>query len=325
MFTLRFDMRAPETGAPIGDLYDAAVEMAVWGESNGCMSIQVSEHHASSDGYLPAPFLLTAAMAARTQNVPFQIAAVLVPLHDPVSLAEQMVILDVLSRGRTTFICAIGYRPAEYDSLGQSFKGRGRRIEECLRVIQRAFTSEPFDWEGRRVHVTPPPFTPGGPPLLMGGNAPITVRRAARLGMGMLTMGGDPSLDEIYRQACEEAGTPAGLFVNAPGGLVSSAFIAEDPDRAWRTMGPHLLHDAHMYAAWMGEMGAASKSVAQTVDDLRKENGPYRIFTPDEAIAHVRETGVFMGHPLCGGLPPDLAWPSLELLASVVLPALRDA
>ena len=58
MFTLRFDMRAPASGAPIQDLYQAALEMAAWSESRGCLMAGVSEHHASPDGYLPAPLVL---------------------------------------------------------------------------------------------------------------------------------------------------------------------------------------------------------------------------------------------------------------------------
>ena len=100
-----------------------------------------------------------------------------------------------------------------------------------------------------------------------------------------------------------------------------SGFVARDPDRAWAEMGPYLLHDAQMYASWMGAAAAVSKSVAQTVDELRAEEGSYRIFTPDEAILHIRANGIFLAQPLCGGLPPKLAWPSLELLGSEVLPA----
>lgn len=321
---MRFDMRATEASGPVADLYAAAVEMAAWGDRNGCMSIQVSEHHASPDGYLPTPLLLACAMAARTERVPFQVAASLLPLHDPVSLAEQMCVVDILSRGRTSFVCAIGYRPAEYEMFGRDYKKRGERMEQCLTVITRAFQGEPFEIDGRRVHVTPGPYTPGGPPLLMGGSHPAAVRRAARFGMGMLTQGGDASLDELYHDACKEYGTTPGLFINAPlEGGVMSGFVAEDPDRAWAELGPHMLHDAQMYAAWMGGDAAASKSVAGSVAELRAENGPYRIFTPDEAVAHIRATGVLMTQPLSGGIPPELAWPSLELIASKVLPALQ--
>ena len=81
---MRFDMRAPTDGpAPIGQLYGAALEMAVWGETHGALSAILSEHHASPDGYLPAPLVLASAMAARTTTLPITVAALLLPLHDP--------------------------------------------------------------------------------------------------------------------------------------------------------------------------------------------------------------------------------------------------
>ncbi len=55
MFTMRFDMRAHPQGPPLQELYAAALDMAEWAESRGCVGVQVSEHHASPDGYLPAP------------------------------------------------------------------------------------------------------------------------------------------------------------------------------------------------------------------------------------------------------------------------------
>jgi alkanesulfonate monooxygenase SsuD/methylene tetrahydromethanopterin reductase-like flavin-dependent oxidoreductase (luciferase family) len=322
LFTMRFDMRAPSHGAPIGELYGAALDMAAWGEEHGCISIIVSEHHASPDGYLSAPLVFAGALAARTRRTPIQIAALLVPLHDPVGLAEQMSVLDIVSGGRVSYVCAIGYREEEYAMFGRDMKGRGRRMEESLRVIKRAFAGESFEYEGRPVNVTPTPVTPGGPMLMMGGNSPVAVRRAARLGMGMMTQGGDPKLEQIYREACQEAGNEPGMFINPPAGSVMSAFVAHDPDRAWAEMGPYMLHDAQMYAAWMGESGAVSKSVAGSVEELRKEQGAYRIFTPDEAVEHIRANGIFLAQPLSGGLPPKLAWQSLELLAAEVLPRL---
>lgn len=325
MFTLRFDMRAPASGAPIQELYAAALDMAEWAESRGCVSAIVSEHHASPDGYLPAPLILASALVGRTRTLPIQIAALLVPLHDPVELAEQMAVLDVLSGGRVSYVCAIGYLEAEYAMFGRAMKGRGRRLEDCLGVIRRAFSGEEFDYEGRRVKVTPTPITPGGPTLMLGGNSLAAVRRAGRLGMGMLTQGGDPTLEQVYEEACREAGHAPELFINPPATTVTSGFVARDPDRAWSEIGPYLLHDARMYAAWMGDAGAASKSVAKTVEDLRAEQGAYQIFTPQEATQYIRSHGIFLAQPLCGGLPPKLAWESLELLANEVLPALAPA
>lgn len=324
MFTMRFDMRAPQEGAPIADLYAAALEMSAWAEGRGCIAIQVSEHHASPDGYLPAPLVLASAIAARTKTTPIQVAAVLVPLHDPIDLAEQMAVLDIVSGGRVSYVCAIGYREEEYAMFGREMKGRGRRMEDCLAAMKRAFSGEAFELDGRPVRVTPPPLTPGGPVLLMGGSSRAAVRRAARLGMGMITQGGDPELQDLYEETCREAGTTPGMFVNPPvEGSVMSAFVARDPDRAWAEMGPYLLHDARMYAAWLGKAATSTKSVAATVEELRAEQGSYRIFSVEEAVAHVKANGVLLTQPLCGGLPPDLAWQSLELLVEEVLPATK--
>jgi alkanesulfonate monooxygenase SsuD/methylene tetrahydromethanopterin reductase-like flavin-dependent oxidoreductase (luciferase family) len=321
---MRFDLRAPDFGAPAAELYRAALEMATWGEQHGCLSVAVSEHHASPDGYLPAPLVLAAAIAGRTQRLPIQVAALLLPLHDPIALAEQMAVLDLVSGGRVSYVLAVGYRPEEYAAFGRDFAGRGRRMDACLEALQRAFTGEPFEFEGRRVRVLPRPATPGGPPLLLGGGSPAAARRAARFGLGMLTQGGAPGLGELYRAECARLGRAPGAFIDPPDDLVTSAFVAEDPDAAWERLGPYLLHDARMYASWLQDAAAVSRSGAQSVAELRAQGRPYAIFTPDEAVAYVRRRGVLLTQPLCGGIPPALAFEHLELVGKRVLPALRS-
>lgn len=322
---MRFDMRAPaESPATTRDLYAAALEMSQWAEEHGGIQIVVSEHHASPDGYLPSPLLLASAIAGRTRKIPIQVAALILPLHDPIDLAEDMAVLDILSGGRVSYVTAVGYRPEEYAMFGRDFAGRGRRMESCLAALRDAWTGEDFEYEGRAVRVTPVPATPGGPPLFMGGNSPVAARRAARFGMGLLAQGLNPELAETYADECRQLGREPGPCINPPADTITSAFIATDPERAWREIGPYLLHDARAYAAWFGESNrSVTRSQASTVDELRAQNGPYRIFTPDEAVAQIRASGLLLLQPLCGGLPPELAWPSLELLVSDVLPALK--
>ena len=104
-FGLRFDFRNPEiAGTTMADRYAAALDIAEWADGLGCTSIAVSEHHASPDGYLPSPIAMLAAMAARTTDVGFLIAALIAPFHDPLRLAEDMIVLDILSRGRVDLI-----------------------------------------------------------------------------------------------------------------------------------------------------------------------------------------------------------------------------
>ncbi len=327
MFLLRFDMRMSDPEVAPDALYAAALEMGAWAEREGAMMAVVSEHHASPDGYLPTPLILASALAARTRTLPIQVAALIVPLHDPIELAEQMAVLDILSGGRVSYVTAVGYRAEEYAMFGRSLRGRGQRMEACLEAMKRAWTGEPFVYEGRPVRVLPRPSTPGGPPLLMGGNSEIAVKRAARYGMGVIAQGGgDPALAQVYRSECERLGTPPGPCIVPPATMVTSAFVAEDPDRAWAELGPYLLHDARMYARWLGADNASvTRSETTTVDALRDEAGAYRIFTPDEAVAYIRAHGPLQLQPLCGGIPPELAWPSLELVARRVLPALARA
>lgn len=323
MFMLRFDMRAPVDGpAGTGDLYAAAIDMAVWAEEHGALAVVLSEHHASPDGYLPSPLVLAAAMAARTSTVPITVAALLVPLHDPVRLAEDMAVLDVVSGGRVSYVAGLGYRPEEYAMFGRSLGERGRRMEECLTVLRAAWTGEVFDYEGRTVRVTPTPPTPGGPMLMYGGGSTAAARRAARFGMSFFAQASAPGLEEAYAEECARAGTEPGMCFVPPPGSPTSVFVAEDPDEGWARYGPYMLHDARMYASWLGDAAAASKSNAVTVESLRAEGGAYRVVTPAEAVEQVREFGSLNLHPLCGGCPPELAWQSLRLVAEQVLPAL---
>ncbi len=325
MFLMRFDMRSPDFGrARPAELYAGALEMAEWGEKHGCIQLVLSEHHASEDGYLPSPLLLASAMAGRTQSTSIQVAALVLPLHDPIRLAEEMAVLDIASGGRVSYVLAVGYRPEEYAMFGRSFAGRGKRMETSIEALQQAWTGEAFEYEGRPCRVTPTPLNPAGPPLLMGGNSAVVARRAARFGLGMIAGGVNRELETVYNDACEALGRPPGFFVNPEPGAITAGFVSEDPDRAWAQIGPHLLHDANMYGRWMGEDNARKTGQwASSVEELRAAEGIYRILTPDQATEHIRAKGVWVTHPLCGGLPPDLAWPSLELLVNRVLPGLK--
>src|SRR4051812_29449062 len=116
-FLMRFDLRSPDpTLAPT--LYRGALDMCEWAEGRGCLAAVVCEHHGSPDGYLPAPLLMAAAIAARTTQLPIMIAAVILPLHDPVRLAEEIGVLDALAGGRVSYVMAMGYRDEEYDLFG---------------------------------------------------------------------------------------------------------------------------------------------------------------------------------------------------------------
>src|SRR4026207_2344126 len=118
MFTLRFDMRAPVDGVPTSELYQAAIEMAEWGEAHGCLSALISEHHTSADGYIPSPLILASAIAARAKQLPIVVGALLLDFCDPNKLPEGMVLLDIVGGGRVSDVIGLRYRPEESAMFG---------------------------------------------------------------------------------------------------------------------------------------------------------------------------------------------------------------
>jgi hypothetical protein len=148
-------------------------------------------------------------------------------------------------------------------------------------------------------------------------------RRAARFGLPFQPSSDAQEIVDAYQAGCRERGIEGGPVLRPGSG--EQVFVAEDPDEAWAAIGPHLLHDATSYASWQqpGQVSAVH-SDARSVEALRAE-GKYRILTPEQCVERARAGGPLATtvlHPLCGGIPPERAWRSLELYASRVLPAL---
>jgi alkanesulfonate monooxygenase SsuD/methylene tetrahydromethanopterin reductase-like flavin-dependent oxidoreductase (luciferase family) len=326
MLALRYDLRSPSGWGPAShaELYAACLDQCAWGDERGFDAVVISEHHGSDDGYLPAPVTMAAAIAGRTKRIMINIAAILVPLHDPVRLAEQLAVADLASGGRVSFVAGIGYRPVEFEMAGVDKKRRGKLVEEYIGVMRQAWTGEPFEWRGRTIVATPKPMTQPHPLIMIGGSGEIAARRAARLRAPFFPAIGDPKLAEIYNEECEKVGYTEG-FVNLPAGP-GFVHVAEDPEAAWVKIGPHALHEANVYESWQTPDQRSQVDVhASTIDEVR-QSGVYKVVTPDECVELASELGDFgtlLFHPLMGGIPPDLAWESLELFEAKVLPRLR--
>jgi alkanesulfonate monooxygenase SsuD/methylene tetrahydromethanopterin reductase-like flavin-dependent oxidoreductase (luciferase family) len=319
---LRFDLRrAPFSPVDHAALYAGALEMAEYADARGLTAISLSEHHAVADGFLPAPIVFAAALAARTQRARITISALLATLYDPVRLAEDLAVLDLASRGRVSTTLGMGYRPEEYASLGKDFAARGKLLDECIEVLLKAWTGEPFEWRGRSVRVTPRGFSSPHPPIYAGGQSLAGARRAARFGLPYQPASNDREMIALYTSECARLGKKP---VVLPPGSGEMIWIARDPERAWRELGPYLLYEATTYASWQpaAQQSSTVHSRAKTADDLRAE-GKYRVLTPDECVARAKEQGpfaMFVLFPLCAGTPPELGWESVRLLCEEVLP-----
>ncbi|MET7775290.1 LLM class flavin-dependent oxidoreductase [Streptomyces mirabilis] len=319
-FALRFDFRNPaQAGTTMADRYAAALDMAEWADRLGCARITVSEHHGSPDGYLPAPIPMLAAMAARTTDVRFLVAALIAPFHDPLLLAEEMIVLDNLSRGRVDLVVAGGYVHEEFALFGVPMNERAKRVTEVVTTLKAAFTGEEFTYRGRTVRLTPAPFRPGGPSISLGGSTEPAARRAARIADGFI-----PSVSEVweyYRDEVLKLGRPDPG--PSPIGRNQVVALAEDPDKGWEQMAPFFLHETNAYGAWQAQDHLAAPFHSVTGADELRESGQYRVLTPERFVAELKSSPrpFTQLHPLCGGMPMELAWSSLRLFEREVLPA----
>ncbi|MCZ7534481.1 MAG: LLM class flavin-dependent oxidoreductase [Acidimicrobiia bacterium] len=282
----------------------------------------LSEHHGADDGFIPAPLTMAGQITGRTKRLRVSIACLLAPVNDPIRIAEEMAVLDLGSRGRVSVVLGAGYRPDEFVMYGIERSQRGRLLEEFVETLRKAWTGEPFEWRGRTVRVTPRPFTQPHPYIFLGGSAPASARRAARLRIGFFPAVHDPELAALYREECEKIGYKGAVFLpNLPGFV----YVSSDPDRDWQRLAPYILHDAKTYADWQTpEVRSAFAVWANDLEGI-KGSGIYEVVTPDECVAlgeRIGRKGSLTLHPLLAGMPPELGWESLELFETEVLPRL---
>ncbi|HEV3369293.1 MAG TPA: LLM class flavin-dependent oxidoreductase, partial [Acidimicrobiales bacterium] len=238
--------------------------------------------------------------------------------YEPVKLAEDLAVIDLIGRGRVSYVVGVGYRAEEFAMFGVDPKRRGMIVENRIKVLRRLWGGETVEVEGRPATIAPMPFTPGGPMLAYGGGSEIAARRAGRLGLYFLAENPDTSLENFYTAAALEAGvTPVGCAFPAVG-VPLTVFVADDPDEAWNEIGEFLLRDAVSYGSWnSARLGTSSVSFATSVAELRAEHGAYQIVTPEEASVYVKNGNALALQPLVGGLPPDVGWRYLESAAAV--------
>jgi alkanesulfonate monooxygenase SsuD/methylene tetrahydromethanopterin reductase-like flavin-dependent oxidoreductase (luciferase family) len=321
--TLRINMTGlcadPEQEA---ERYRAALDMAVFAEERGFDVVSFEEHHCAENGWLPAPLMLAGMVAARTQRVRISVAALLVTLYDPIRLAEDIAILDLVSGGRFSFIAGLGYRPIEYHATGRRWADRGRNMDETLDTLLAAWSGEPFEYHGQTLRVTPVPLSRPHPFFLIGGMSKSAARRAVRLGLPFYPPQHMPELEAYYRAELDRQGK-RGLYLH-PGAGNSMLFVDEAPERAWSDLAPYFLRELHEYSQWKLEgVPRPGEEVVETIEDLRRQKR-FEIVTPAECIARIREReGSSVLHPLAGGIPLDRAWRGLELFCDEVLEPLQ--
>jgi alkanesulfonate monooxygenase SsuD/methylene tetrahydromethanopterin reductase-like flavin-dependent oxidoreductase (luciferase family) len=318
---LRFDMRSsPECPDTASDRYHAALEMAIWADRNTVDVIGLSEHHDTGDGFLSAPLQLAGMMIAATKRIRISVSALLVPLHDPLRLAEDIALLDIVAGGRFTATCGLGYRENEYECFGVDWVNRGQVFDEKLEILVRALKGEVFQYNGISIQLNPAPVSPLYSLLTIGGNSRAAARRAARFGLFFCPSIDDPELEKSYFAACKNHNFKFAFIISprAP----ATTFISTDPEACWKEIGNYLLYDAMAYGSWRHpNRRAYAESFACNIEELKHE-GKYRVLTPEQALQIILETGSLHLAPLVGGVPLEIGWSSLQLFEDQVQPYL---
>jgi alkanesulfonate monooxygenase SsuD/methylene tetrahydromethanopterin reductase-like flavin-dependent oxidoreductase (luciferase family) len=281
------------------------------------------------------PFLAqVAAIAPRLRLI---CGLVLLPLHKPLDLAEQLATLDIMSGGKLVFGCGIGYREVEFKAFGVPRAGLGRRFEECLAAVKRLWTEDFVSMKGSHFELdhancTAKPLQQPMPPIWIGANADIAIRRAARLGDCWYinphnTLSTIARQIEVYKRALDEYGKPFPRELP----MRREVFVGPSRAEAIRLAQPYLEEKYKAYRAWGQDrvMPAGDDfdhaGFAELLEDRFLLGSPAEV--AEQVVRLNRRLGV--NHIAASvhwpGMPNSLALDQLHILAEQVMPQVRQA
>src|SRR3954464_15898457 len=126
------------------EIYSRGIELAQAAETLGYRNVWLGEHHFSTYGYLSRPLQLASYIAAKTTRLRVGTAVIVVPLHHPLLIAEEIAMLDVLAAGRLDIGLGRGYQRYEFERFGLQLDSGGQRWDEAIDVLLLALRGEPF-------------------------------------------------------------------------------------------------------------------------------------------------------------------------------------
>jgi alkanesulfonate monooxygenase SsuD/methylene tetrahydromethanopterin reductase-like flavin-dependent oxidoreductase (luciferase family) len=301
----------------VADHFEAMLEQARRAERLGYHSITKGSHYSTyplQDLQL-VPFL--SRIAAEAPSLRLVTGVILLPLHKPLDIAEQIGTLDIMTRGKAVFGCGIGYRDVEFEAFGMTRKERGRRFEENLTAIKRLWTEDQVTMKGSHFNLVEAscsarPVQKPHPPIWIGGSADVAIRRAARMGTCWY-IGPKDRLDsvaervEIYRRALDEADKP--FPDEFP--FRREVFVAPTREEAYRLAKEPIMNKYKAYNAWDVDRSDAGE-LGQDFEDLIEDR--FFIGSPDDVAEQIirfhRRVG--MNHIVI-----SLHWPGLEVARSI--------
>jgi alkanesulfonate monooxygenase SsuD/methylene tetrahydromethanopterin reductase-like flavin-dependent oxidoreductase (luciferase family) len=280
------------------------------------------------------PFLAHAAVLA--PRLRLVCGLVLLPLHKPLDIAEQLATLDVMCGGKLVFGCGIGYRDVEFKAFGVIRREAAARFEECLLAVKRLWTEDFVDMTGSHFELdhancTVKPLQKPMPPIWIGANADVAIRRAARLGdcwyinphSTLTTLARQM---DVYRQALDQCGKP--FPAELP--MRREVFVARTRAEAIRLARPSLEVKYKTYREWgQDKVMPAGDDFDHGFEELLEDR--FLIGSPAEVAERLIDLKARFGvnHLVASvhwpGMPNSLALEQMQILAEEVMPAVRRA
>jgi alkanesulfonate monooxygenase SsuD/methylene tetrahydromethanopterin reductase-like flavin-dependent oxidoreductase (luciferase family) len=307
------------------------VEQVRLARAVGFGSVWASQHYLSEPFTYFQPFPTLGRMAAEAEGMALGTGVILLPLHQPVDLAEQLATLDVISGGRLIVGVGLGYRDTENAAFGLNPRERVGRLVEGLDVLQRLWSGEPVRFEGRHftlrdVRMSMPPVQRPRPPIWLAANTDVGVARAARLGDAWLMNPHTTGVAlrrqlTLFHETRRAEGRPPAREVP----LIRECCLAPTLAGALAEGRPHLEGKYRAYRSWEQDKALpADDAWSARFDELARDRfllgEPARV---RDEIARYRELlgiSTLIVRVQWPGMGQDVVLRSIRLLGEQVLP-----
>jgi alkanesulfonate monooxygenase SsuD/methylene tetrahydromethanopterin reductase-like flavin-dependent oxidoreductase (luciferase family) len=337
------------TGRTDADIFAEGFELVDAAERWGLDVMWLAELHFSpTRSVLAAPLTIASAIAARTERLKIGTAVQVLPLADPLRLAEEAATVDQISQGRLIFGVGRSGFARTYEAYGVPYGESRKRFAEALEVITRAWSAPSFSYEGRyyryqNVSVMPRPYQRPYPPIRIAATSPDTFPSIGAQGFPLFVAVRLGTFSELapdiqaYRAAYRAAGHPGEgqVFLRVP------VYIGETPDQAIAEPEDSIMQFFRNFAAQVAASAAdagtrpveqraerGERLQALSYDDVRRDKSI--VGTAEQVGDRLQELQEELGlngilaEPNCGALiPPERVLRSLRLLCHQVMPRFK--
>ena len=256
--------------------------------------------------YLTAPYQMSATLpllgrlAAEAGDMEVATTIVLLPLHNPVEMAESVATMDAICGGRFIFGIGLGYRDEEYTAFGMDRSQRVGRAREALEVMKLLWSEGEVEFHGKyynvpKVQTATRPVQQPHPPIWVAANADAAIRRAARWGYPWLI---NPhvtvatvaeQLSEYRRLAAEAGHTEVHSFP-----MMRELYVAQDRETAFLESRPYLESKYAAYASWgQDKVLPGEETFSVPYEELAADR--FLLGSPDDVAEDIQRYGRELG------------------------------